>query len=410
MQQKGDLFLTKIRFSLFVVTVYLIGRNIPIPWIIPQQTIDPEKALDFTYVIEEMMGKHTLSGSVLALGLGPYVSTMIFVQIIMALWNRGKSQGISGVLVRRITLSIAIVVGAIQAYVSSGSVTFKESVLPLWILRLLTVITLVTGCFVVITLSEMNKEKGFGGMTALIMVNILTGLKSQLLLVGHVVMEEGKPDIPLILGFAFVAALLVFLILLFETTELHLDVYRIMIHNELADQGYLAIKLNPSGTMPVMFAMTFFLIPTFAIKGLLLLFPSSGVLQTIDENMNLNSIPGVLLYLLVVVFLTYGFSSIFIDGTSIAKQFKESGDCIVGVRPGKFTERAVKHSIRFCCFFSALMQCACVGIPLLIGAYRQDPSKLYSAPMSIMILTGISLTLINEADVLIRFRDYKPFL
>ena len=146
-------------------------------------------------------------------------------------------------------------------------------------------------------------------------------------------MEEGRPDLPLALIFGAVFVFLVLITILFEKTELRFDIYRIMIHNELSDVGYMAVKLNPSGTMPVMFGMTFFLIPTYLVKGLLLLFPDSAALQWIADNMKLTSVPGVLVYMLVVVALTYGFSAIFIDAAKIAKQFKESGDCIAGVRP-----------------------------------------------------------------------------
>ena len=386
-----------------------MGRSVPIPWVVPQEQTD--KGLDFSTMIGDMMGKDPSGGSVMALGLGPYVSTMIFVQIIASIGSKDKKRDKN--TIRRITMIIAILVGVLQAYVQTADMEFKNygaGLLETTAPRILTIIALVTGCFVVIALSENNMEKGFGGMSTFILVNMLTNVRTLVIEVYRKITESGKPDLIMILITFAVVMLLLLVTILFEKSELRLELYRIMIHNDLSDAGYIAIKLNPSGTMPAMFAMTFFLIPIYLVKGLGLLFPHVSWIARAEKMLDLNTVSGVVLYCLVVILLTYGFAGIFVDAKQITKNFRESGDCIAGVRPGKDTLKAVKKSVHFCCFFSALMQSVCVCGPLLIAALHHDSSRLYSAPMTIMILTGISLTLINEAEVLRMFKDYKPFI
>ena len=410
MQQKGDLFLRKLFFSLMLILFYLVGRGVPVPWVIPAEHQDLF-AMDLSSMIGDMLGKDPSGGSVLALGLGPYMSTMIFVQIASSLTRKSKDKKPSRKATRRISIAIAMVVAAVQGFVETANMELRpDNYAGIPTSRVLTVITLMAGVAVVIFLAETNTEKGLGGMSAFILVNVLTNARKSMTLIVLQVLENKEQGLLMLMGLLGAGILLIVQAVVFDYAEIRLKIFRIMIHNDLSDIGYLPIKLNPSGSMPVMFAMTFFLIPYYILAGLRLLFPENGVLGIIVDNFQMSEVPGVIFYILVIIFLNFGFAAVFIDPKELAKNFREGGDCLVGVQPGEPTEKAIKRHLHFCCGVSAAVQCILVGGPLLLGAITNSQSKLNSMPMTMMILTGITISIIREAQVLMEFRDYKKFL
>ncbi len=411
MRQKGDLFFRKLFYSLLLILVYLVGRGVPVPWVIPAEHQDLF-AMDLSSMIGDILGKDPSGGSVLALGLGPYMSTMIFVQIASSLTRRNnKNKKPSRKLVRRISISIAMVVAAVQGFVETAEMELRPdyfSGIPTS--RILTVITLMAGVAVVIFLAESNTEKGLGGMSAFILVNVLTNARKSLTLIVLQVLENKEQGLLMLMGLLGVGILLIVQTVVFDYAEIRLKICRVMIHNDLSDIGYLPIKLNPSGSMPMMFAMTFFLIPYYILAGLQLLFPGNRVLGMMVDNFQMSEVPGVIFYILVIIFLNFAFAAVFIDPGELAKNFREGGDCLVGVDPGTPTEKAIKNHLRFCCTISAAVQCILVGGPMLAGAVTHTQSKLNSLPMTVMILAGITLSVVREAQMLMEFRDYKKFL
>ncbi len=411
MQQKGDLFFRKLIFSFLLILIYLVGRGVPVPWVIPAEHQDLF-AMDVSSMIGDMLGKDPSGGSVLALGLGPYMSTMIFVQIAMSLTRKNnKDKKPAKKKIRRISIAASMVVAAIQGFVETAGMELRpDCITGIPASRILTVITLMAGVAVVIFLAESNTEKGLGGMSAFILVNVLTNARKSMALIVMQILEDRDQGLLMFMGLLGAAVFLIVQTVVFDQAEIRLKIFRIMIHNDLSDVGYLPIKLNPSGSMPVMFAMTFFLIPYYILAGLRLLFPGNRVLSVMVENFRMREVPGVIFSILVIIFLNFVFAAVFIDPGELAKNLREGGDCLMKVEPGEPTEKVIKGHVHFCCGVSAAVQCILVGGPMLAGAVTHTQSKLNSMPMMMLILAGITLSIVREAQVLMEFRDYKKFL
>ena len=283
----------------------------------------------------------------------------------------------------------------------------------MWQTVVAVIITMVGGTFVIIVLSENISEKGLAGTSAIILVNILTKFMNNLFSYIGEPQWADMNDKNIIIYVVIPAVYVIFIILmtvLFEQSELRIPVYRVMINNDLADDNYIAIKLNPAGTMPIMFAMTFYMIPSYLVEVLLKIWQEQPVLTSIKNIFSLNNYAGIILYLLIAVVLNYSFSFIMINPSELSKQFKEGGDCIAGMRPGKETLRYIKRCIRLCVVPSSIMQCTIVGIPLFIKIINNSNSKIFQMPITVIILTGIMLKVFEEIRVIRNFRDYKAFL
>ncbi|WP_022768325.1 accessory Sec system protein translocase subunit SecY2 [Butyrivibrio sp. NC2007] len=396
-------------YTLCIVCIYILGRKVPIPWIMTSDV--PTDSL-FAYT-ESILGTDVSRGTIFSLGISPWVTSMILMQILSSFF-RGKDRIISKAFLRRITLIVTIFMALIQAGSLMDKFTFREDIFPnIWMAEIATVITLVGGTFAVIALGESITQSGIAGTSALIFVNILTTFRNNLI---SYLYEPQWTDVTrqtiLLFGVAPAAYLIfiVFATTLFERAELRIPVYRVLINNDLADENYIAIKLNPAGTMPVMFAMTFFMIPHYIAELLLKIWPDHAFLTAVSVKLSLENYIGILFYLLMAIILNFGFSFIMINPSELTKQFLEGGDCIAGMRPGKETHKFINRNIRFCAFLSCIMQCLMVGIPLFIKAANSSSSKMFQMPVTMIILTGISLNVFEEIRVYRNFRDYKTFL
>ncbi|WP_081664781.1 accessory Sec system protein translocase subunit SecY2 [Butyrivibrio sp. FCS006] len=396
-------------YTLCIVCLYILGRKVPIPWVITSDV--PTDSL-FAYT-ESILGTDVSRGSIFSLGISPWITSMILMQILSSLF-RGKDKIISKAFMRRITLIVTIFMSLIQAYSLMEKFTFREDIFPdIRMAEIATLITLMGGTFAVIVLGENVSEYGIAGTSALILVNILSTFMNNLI---SYLYEPQWTDVTkqtiLLFGVAPVAYLIfiVFATALFERSELRIPIYRVMINNDLADDIYIAIKLNPAGTMPVMFAMTFFLIPHYIAELLLNIWPGQEVLVTISDTISMENYIGILFYLLMAIILNFAFSFILINPSELTKQFMESGDCIAGLRPGKETHKFINKNIRFCAVLSCIMQCTMVGIPLFMRAATGSDSKMFQMPVTMIILTGLMLNVFEEIRVYRNFRDYKVFL
>lgn len=399
----------KILYSVVMACIYILGRNVPLPWV-----VTTEKSVDsmFAYTAS-ILGTDVSRGTIFSLGISPWITSMIIFQLLSSLF-RNPGRRLSSAFRRRIILFMTLFMSIIQSITLMGEFTLRENVFPyMWQTQLATMISLIGGEFVIIVMSENINQNGIAGSSSLILVNILTTLRNNLIsYLGEPQWSDLTSKGVILYGVVPVVylILIIFATVLFEQSEFRIPVYRVMINNDLAEDSYIAIKLNPAGTMPVMFAMTFFLIPYYLFGALLKIWQEQPVLLAIKNAFSLTHFLGIILYLLMAALLNVSFSFITISPSELSKQFKESGDCIAGLRPGKETLKYIKKCIRFCVVPSCIMQCTLVGLPLFAKVAYQSSSKAFQMPVTMIILTSIMLKIFEEIKVIKNFRDYKAFL
>ena len=269
------------------------------------------------------------------------------------------------------------------------------------------------GAAIVIMISEINKKNGVGYFSVFILINILSAM------VINVLYSEKSIDAIVKLGIprtAFLGALLGFyfivivVTIIFESSEVRIPIQHVMLNNTFSDEEYLAIKLNPAGTMPIMYTMTFFFLPYYLLKFLLKFFPDHKWMLIIYANLNLNSIWGILLYLILTAVLNYFLAQIMISPEEIAENMKKSGDYIPEMKPGKETKKLLDHVVFKTSMISSLSFAILSGIPLLVQYALKVQSPLFMMPLNFMILISIELTLIEEIKTRFITEQYKDFL
>jgi preprotein translocase subunit SecY len=389
----------KLRFTVLVMLVYLVGRAIPLCGI--DTSAYTEQPMDAQTLLMQTISGDRYRSSLFALGVSPYMIAGIIVQVAMALQNAEKRGKSSPKQMNRRMLMLMLLLAIGQAIWRLESLTFIEAEgSRLLLLKVAAASEMVAGAYLILWLAENNKRYGIGGQTALILVNILDGLMGTL---------EGATLQNLVLPL-FVSAVVMVIVIVMENAEKRIPLQRISIHNIYADRNYLAFKLNPIGVMPVMFSSAFFMLPQMALAGLQFLFPEEPRIAEWREQMTLTAPLGIVTYMVILYILTIGFSMVFINPSDLTEQFLKSGDSIRDLHPGKDTKRYLTRQLLVISIGSATMMAVCLGVPMCLQMWNIMDSSLSMLPSSVMILTGIWCNLYQEIRSVKNLDAYQSFL
>ena len=229
----------KLIFTFIIMGVYLVGRELPLYGV----DLDAYKAFQDTSgdLIMETIGGDRYKTSLLALGISPFMFSMLFVQVIVAIKHADSKAHTSPKKITRATLILMFVWASIQAYLTVNSTIYIfDDGWSLIIAKIVSGCQMVTGAFVILWLATRNGKYGIGGQTVLIYVNILDS-------VVNTVKNSELWEMHVIGGIGFLA--LIFTII-FENSEYRIPMQRISIHNIYSDKNYIPIKLYPYFHIP----------------------------------------------------------------------------------------------------------------------------------------------------------------
>ncbi len=401
----------KLQYSIAVVLIYLLGRTIPLPFV----EVDNGSffSMGLQGFINSAMGNTVGQNSILTLGFMPYMTSGIVLQVIQ-LSSGGDSKRTSPKTIYKLTLFATLAVAILQGVIRSWEMQLQ--IIPgisNILVRVLVVLEMVAGTFVVVHLAEQNSVWGIGGQSLLIFINVLDGLRGSLM-TWAMELGGGEGDVmskffSTILVLALVG-MTILLTVAFERGEWHEQVKRLSIDNAFAEDSYIAIKMNPVGSMPVMYGMAFFSLPVYLLYLIDHIKPGIPFVTYWIQNLNLDSISGLLIFAAVLFLLTFALSNVYINPRDASDDLKKNGDYIVDVKPGKDTKRYLAKTITFASVASSLMMSLVVIGPMIYKVSKHSSSQIFMLPMSIMIMTSILLNILDEIKMLKVFEKYKPFL
>lgn len=393
------LFASKLFYTLLIMALYCVGRSIPLYGV--DLDAYAERTLDVHTILNQSIRGDTTGYSIMTLGIMPYFLASIINQIIQAINNIGRKKKVSPKKINRFQLVVMVLLCLITSFQNVQKlVLLEDGFMPLFIIKTVDVIEMITGAFVVLWLCRRNKIYGIGGQTAIIVVNIIEGIMKNLF--------SGNIEsiiIPIVLGL-----IMAYTMIYMENGEKRLPVQRISIHNIYADKNYQSIKFNPIGIMPIMFATAFFMLPQMVVEALYINFPTSERLAWVNNNLTLQNDLGIIVYIVIIYFLNILFSLLTINPNDMTEQFLKSGDSIVNIHPGKKTKRYIMWNVILMAFISSTIMSACAATCLLLQMNNTITGSLAALPMSLMMLTGIWCRLYEEARAIISSDSYKVFI
>ena len=395
---KEHILLYKILYSLMIMFVYMIGRNIPLYGVDVEAYRDVD--INAQSIIIQAVSGDMKNCSIFILGLWPYMLASMLIVLVVAIATLDKTRRISPKKVNIWTVTLMLIIGILQAYERVQNYIYKVDGTALIQAKTIAFLELIAGMLIVVYLGDRATKYGICGKTSVFLVNIVDGMMTMLV---------GQPFRKLWL-IIVISIIEIAVMLVLENTEKRIAVQRVSIHNIHADKDYIAYKMNPVGVTPMMFASAAFILPQSLFGLLNKLFPESGTIEWIYHRMNLTSVLGVWVYIAIIVILTIAFSFIMLTPGKTAEDLLKSGDSILGVYAGRETKRYLQGCVLSFSLISSVVIGICVGVPLFLQFGGYINSKLAMFPCSIMMFTGIWISFGREAEVYRNMDRYEPFI
>lgn len=395
-----NFFVPKFLWTMFILIIYMIGSAIPIPL---GGTMAEAKSNYVLQLASNATGGDISNLTLLSLGLGPWMSSMIIWQVLVMIKPLGLgslSERESGYLRNILILFLSIVqsIGIVLSFKMNVDYETKVGV----------VIMLIAGGFLTVWLAYLNAAKGVGGSMLIMLFKMITGVEQQLGETFKMLskISNGKWIMVLV---ALAILILVIMSVIMERSEYRIPVTRVMINNDLNKDSYIPIKVNNGGGMAIMFAMSLFMIVNYLLQIIAHHFPV-GFLKTFAKGVSMYSFAGATLYVIVLFALAIMFGFVNIDAGQIAEGLRNSGDYIKNVKPGKDTKRYLTKYVAFFSIVGSIYITLVAGGPLYIGAIQPKYAKVVMIPGIAMMCFGMIFNVQEQIRAAKSLYSYKKWI
>lgn len=415
----------KILFTIFILFVFRVGTHITVPGI-NAKSLEALSNVPFLNMLSLVSGNAMRNFSVFALGVSPYITASIIVQLLqMDILPKFVEWGKQGEVGRRKLNQATRYISLALAFVQSIGITAgfnalsgaQLTTMPLtWKTYIIIGAILTTGSMIVTWLGEQITDKGYGNGTSMI---IFAGIISSLPGTFYEIYEDRFVNIEASRmgeSYLFVGILiLVILVLVYFTTFVQQAEYKIPIQYTKRAQGapsssYLPLKLNPAGVIPVIFAGSISAIPTSIIQFLTSQNQSAGWLLSVQEYFDYSTVKGMIVYAGLIILFTFFYTFVQINPEKTAESLQKSGAYIHGVRPGNGTEKYFSVLLKRLATIGSLFLGFVALIPILAQNLFGLSSNIAFLGTSLIIVIMTSIEGIKQLEGYLLKRKYVGFM
>ncbi len=409
----------RLRFLLLAIVVYRIGTHIPVPG------IDPERlASMFSQNQGTILGLFNMfSGgalermSILALGIMPYISASIIMQLMSAVTpqlEQLKKEGESGRRkISQYTRYGTVILALIQATGMTVSLAGQNLAYTQGFLFYFVAITsLVTGAVFMMWLGEQVTERGIGnGISMLIFAGIVAGLPSA---IGQSLEQarQGELNILVLLFILVLCFVVIYGIVFIERGQ-----RRIAVHYAKRQQGrksfaaqtsHLPLKVNMAGVIPAIFASSILLFPASVAQWF---GQGQGNVEWLQE-LSMAIGPGqplnIILFTVLIVFFCFFYTALMFNPEEVADNLKRSGAFVPGIRPGKQTANYIDGVLtRLTIFGSAYIAAVCLLPQFLVVAWNVP---FYLGGTSLLIVVVVVMDFMAQVQSHLMSHQYEHLM
>lgn len=416
-------------FTFFVLIVIRFGSLIPVPGL---NTVAIKEYLesalgDANSFLSSFTGGSFTQMSIFALNVTPYITSSIIIQLLtiaIPALEEMQKDGEDGrkkitAITRYVTILLAVIesLGLVIGFDRGHYMTVTG---PLG--YLLVIITLTTGSAFVMWLGERVTDKGVGnGISIILLINIVSRMPSDFSDL-YLKFMKGQDIVDQVIAAAIIVA--VILVTTILVVLLQDGVRKIPVQHAQKVQGrrmmggqqsHIPLKVNTSSVIPIIFASSILSVPMVVVN--LFNINTSGVWAKILRGMNSNywfnpAYPwanvGLIVYILLVVFFAYFYTSVTFNPMEVANNLKKSGGFIPGIRPGKPTQDYLNKILNYIVFIGAVGLLIVAIIPIFFnGMFGANVSF---GGTSLIIIVGVVLETIDQIESKMIVRNYSGFL
>ena len=436
----------RVLFTLSILAVYRVGSHIPTPGVNTEALqILAEQAAGTMFGMFDMFSGGNLSQvTIFALGIMPYISASIILQLLTVVWPYLERLSKEGELGRRkitqYTRYSTILLCVIQATAIATFLERQTNVaggLPLvyepgWGFRLMTILTLTTGTGLIMWLGEQITERGIGnGMSLIIFAGIVVGAPTAVLQTIQQ-MTSGQISLFRVLFLLVLMIAVIGAVVFIERGQRRVTVQyaKRVVGRKMygGSSTHIPLKVNTGGVIPVIFASSIIAFPATIATAL----PSGGWTQAVTDQLS-NGMPlYYLLYMAGIIFFAYFYTAIIFNPDDVAENMRKYGGFVPGIRPGKRTAEHIDTILtRITLVGSVYLALVAVLPDLMITGFRADAVPFigdgldallprfitdglgvtfYFGGTSLLIIVGVSMDTVQQIESQLIMRHYDGFM
>ena len=427
--------MNRILFTVLILFIFRIGAQITVPGVNPEgleEYLNSGSALS----LMNLLGGGTLQTfSIFALGVSPYITAQIIVQLlstdVLPALSELKRQGQYGRRkIEYATRYLTLMLGAVQAYGIIKTIENTDNVtLNLdgnWMTYIYIIVVMLAGSMLVMWLGDQISVKGIGnGISMIIFAGIVCSLPNQFstAFTTYISTAQGQPEATVIAGvFKFILYVLAYLVIIAFVTFIELSQRKIPVQHSgkgggqtpgMTKASFLPIKINSAGVIPVIFASSIMMAPSVIAAFIdsnssnakwLKIFSTSEM-----YDMGSWSMPwGLIIYLVLTIAFTFFYANLQIDPEQIAENFQKNGSYIPGIKPGIETERYIRKVLNRVTVIGAAALALIAALPsvlTLTGVFGSNNSLVLGGT-GMIIVVGVCLELNNQIDGLLAGKSF----
>lgn len=415
----GELW-ARLRFLFLAILVYRIGTHVPIP------SLDPERIANlFNQNKDTILGMFNMfSGgalermSILALGIMPYISASIIMQLLSTVTpslEQLKKEGDAGRRkINQYTRYFTVVLATVQAFAMAASFSsYAYGGEANFAYYFTSIISLVTGAVFMMWLGEQVTERGIGnGISMLIFAGIVAGLPSAIV---HSLESARQGDVNY-LALLFVAAIaigVIWLVVRIERGQRRITVN--YAKRQPGRQGFgaqsshLPLKINMSGVIPAIFASSILLFPASIAQWF---GQGEGPVKAFLQDFALAISPGQPLYILVFVafisFFCFFYTALMFNPKEVADNLKKSGAYIPGIRPGEHSAKYIDSVLTRLTVVGAIYMSAVCLLPQFLQVAAKVP--FYLGGTSLLIVVVVVMDFMSQVQAHLMSHQYESLM
>ncbi len=435
----------RLLFTFGILAAYRVGGHITTPGInidaLRQLT---EQAASGMFGLYDMFSGYNLSQmTVFALGVMPYISASIILQLLTVVWPYLERLSKEGELGRRkitqytrygtILLSVVQAAG-IAVFLENAARTggFQIVYNPGWGFRLLTVLTLTSGSVLVMWLGEQITERGIGnGMSLLIYAGIVVGMPRGAVRTLAQLESGDIGPLRLVLIMALMVAVVGAVVFVERgNRKVTVQYARRMVGRRMygGASTHIPLKVNTGGVMPVIFASSLLALP----QTLKPMFPATGVLDRVITQLSIGYPLYNLIYIGLIIFFAYFYTAIIFNPDDVAENMRKYGGFVPGIRPGKRTAEHIDQILARITLFGALYLAVIALLPqVMLQGFKVQPIpfigdrldailprfitegmnvQFYFGGTSLLILVGVAMDTVQQVESQLIMRHYDGFM
>ena len=416
---------SRVLFTFMMLLVYRVGCHIPTPGVNVSalQSVFGSQNGGILGFLNLFSGGALKQFSIFALGVMPYISMSIILQLLTAViptLEKLSKEGDAGrrkitQYTRYGTVLLCLVQGTGSTYLLKS---LGDTIVNHWGLgfQVITVLTLTAGTIFIMWLGEQITEYGIGnGISIIIFSGIVASLPGQVLNTLRL-LKVGEVNLFGVIFFAvFTAALIAFIVVLQQGARKIPVQYATRVVGKQVFKGQstqLPLKVDYSGVIAVIFSSSILVFPTTLARYVQSVAPEDGWLYSVMDFVTRNFSPGAFIYYVLysalIVFFCYFYTAIAFNPTDLSENMKKYGGFIPGIRPGQPTAEFIDRTLTRITIWGALAVCCVAVFPDVLT--RQLKIPIYFGGTSLLIVVGVGLDTMKQIESHLLMRHYDGFM